>query len=276
MGKKFLISIAALLLTCSAMQCLASGEHFFQIDKDDTINTTITNTPLQEVLKNFCSTFDLDLRGTVAGEETITLSIANGTFDETLRGLMRGYNYVLLREATLNRYSIMLLGKVERSKYSEEPAARSASESPVYGQPAAPTMQRGLSPSSQPAASSVISSGSSPNPTAVERQKQFDEEKSGVAAASVRPVRAQSQTSSTTPPAPPSVSGLELPPMPPTLEQAKGTQTHSLTGEDSSRSQALDKPPEIPEERHQSSTIDVQPKPKLDLRDLTPPSMPNG
>lgn len=276
MGKNFLILAAFLLLTTPAIQCVALEAHMFEIDKEGNINTTIANAPLQEVLENFCSTFNLELKGTVASNETISLSMPKSTFDETLKRLMRGYNYVLLQDATSDKFSIILIGKAERSKYSEErPATHAATEPPAYEQSTIPPpTQRGLPPSAQPTAVTARAADSSPAPAAMERQKQSDEEKaSGGEAAAARQVRTQSSASSTTPPAPPSISGLESPPMPPTLEQAKGNQARAATGEDSSHSHALDTPPEIPTT---DSEAVQKARPKLDLKDLTPPSIPPG
>jgi hypothetical protein len=273
MGNKFLLPVAIFFLTFSVIESIVNAEkNMFEVDKEGGITSMLTNASLQEVLKNFCSTFKLDLKGATASDETISLTITKGTFDETLKRLMRGYNYVLMQDATSAKLSLMLLGKADRRKYIEGSAgAPAATERVAHAPAAAPPGQRTLPPSPQPAPASVKDLALSRSPASAEHQRQPDEERVGSAVTSASPAHTQSSTSSAPPPMPPNISGLEMPPMPPTPEQAKGAQPNVVAGENSSGVTYLQAPPEIPADRNST-----QPKttPKVGLKDITPPPTP--
>jgi len=260
------------LLTFPTIESVVSAQNMFDVDKEGGINISVTNAPLQDVLKNFCSTFNLDVKGVTASNESVSLSITKGTFDETLKRLMRGFNYVLMQDVTSAKLSLVLFGKAGRRKYVEETAAAgAATERPAHAVTATSPDHGRSSPSPRPATVSVQGNGSSRNSVSLERQKQLDEERAGPAMAFAKPVGAQSSTSSELPPIPPSTPGLEMPPAPPTLEQAKGAQSNVVVGENSSGRASLQTPPEIPVGPNSTQQKAI---PKLNLKDFTPPSIP--
>ncbi len=257
MGKKFLLLVTVFLLTLPTAQSLASERKMFELDREGSITARVINAPLSDALKDFCDTFNLDIKGRPAGDESVSLSVTGGTFDDTLNRLMRGYNYVLIQEAESHRPTLILLGKAERSKYVEQaPVASVVTSSPAYVPAATPTGQQGLS--SAPFYAALPEQGD-PLPSGAQTERprtQLDGEKARPQVSSAGPAQhPQSQAGSATPPMPPDLAGLEPPPMPPALPQAPGEIRPSPD--------VIVTPPPDP-----------KPKPKPDIRDLTPPPIP--
>ena len=269
-GKKFLLLIPIFLLTLLARSSLASEQRMFELTKEGSINATVVNAPLQEVLKNFCSTFDLEVKGMPGTDALVSLTITKGTFDETLKRLLRGYNYVFMQDATSGKPAIMVLGKAERTKYVDAPPPSRAVAEPVSSPTPLPPGRQSMTSALPPAPAPVQGAVSSPKTIATDHQSQQDEEGPGAVVASARPVSMPSLVNSTVPPIPPQIPGLEMPPMPPSLEEAKAASVN-VVGENSSGQASLETPPEIPAG---GDAARQKPKPKADLKDLAPPSMP--
>jgi hypothetical protein len=275
MGKKFLLlTLSLLLITLTIHQTLATEKPVFEIDKGGAITAHATNARLQDLLKNFSTTFNIEVRGTPTTTEPININLSRATFDETLKRLLRGYNYVLIQDDQSKRPAVVILGKAERTKYVDEP-------SPVQQQALAAAAPPPPSPASYGTVSpqQSISPAQSPEPPrksgSVDQPKKQDEPVTDNMVASARPGRS---LRSDTPPMPPQIPGLELPPMPPSLAEVRGSgQTVALDsppqipGENSSGQAALQTPPEMPAG---DTTTQQKPKPTLDLRDLAPPSIP--
>ena len=288
MGKKLLLGITFFLLTLQTVLFTASGQSIFETDKDGSVTARVVNVPLAEVLKNFCATFNLDMKGTPTNDESINFTITKGTFDEALKRLMRGHNYVLIQDTAAGKPTLILLGKAERRNVEDVPVARVATEPSPYASVVPSSSQQGstaVAPSPTPAAQGSTLSSNAPS---AEPRKPLGEESTASVVASARPAHVPSPTSSATLPMVPNIPGLELPPMPPTLEQAKSTKS-SVTAASASTSQAtVDTPPQIPTENSSSQTsaqtppqiptgsgtIQQKDNPGLDLKDLTPPPIP--
>jgi len=285
MGKKFLLLIPIFLLTFLSGPSLASEQKMFELTKEGSINATVVNAPLQEVLKSFCSTFNLEVKGMPGTDALVSLTITKGTLDDTLKRLLKGYNYVFMQDATSRKLAIMVLGKAERTKYVDAPQPSRAVAEPVPSPTSLPPTRQSMTSALPPAPAPIHGAGSFTKTTTTDRQRQQGEEVVGPVIASARPV---SMRSSTVPPIPPQIPGLEMPPVPPSLEEAKaasmnvvsvapsGTEATNrippqIPGENSSGQTSLETPPEIPAG---GNSAQPKPKPKADLKDLTPPSMP--
>ena len=285
MGKKFLLLIPIFLLPIIAGPSFASEQRMFELDKEGSINATVVNAPLQEVLKHFCSTFNLEIRGMPGTDAVVSLSITKGTLDDTLKRLLRGYNYVFMQDATSRKPAIMVLGKAERTKYVDAPPPSRAVAEPMPSPTPLPQSFQGMAPALPPAPASVQGTVPSPKTTATDLQRQQDEEGSGPVIASARPV---SMRSATVPPMPPQIPGLEMPPIPPSLEEAKAANTSVAAVGTTGAETGLERPPQIPGENSSGQTspetppqiptggnqVQPKPQPRVDLKDLTPPSIP--
>jgi hypothetical protein len=270
MGKKFLLLIPIFLLALLTGSSLASEQRMFELTNEGSITATVVNAPLQEVLKNFCSIFDLEVKGMPGIDALVSLTITKGTFDETLKRLLRGYNYVYMQDATSGKPAIMVFGKAERTKYVDAPPPSRAVAEPMPSPTPLPPSRQSMTSALSPAPRPVQGAVSSPKTTATELQKPQAEEEPGSVVASARPVSMPSPANSTVPPIPPQIPGLEMPPIPPSLEEAKAASVN-VVGENSSGQASLETPPEIPAG---GDAAQPKPKPKADLKDLAPPSMP--
>lgn len=288
MGKKLPLAITFFLLTFQTVLFAASGQSMFETDKEGSVTAHVENVPLAEVLKNFCATFNLDMKGTPANGESINFTITKGTFDEALKRLMRGHNYVLIQDVAARKPTLILLGKAERRNVEDLPAARVATEPSPYASAVPPSSQLGLTataPSPTPAAQGSAVSSNTPS---VEPRKPQGEESPASVVASAGPAHMPSPTSSATPPMAPNIPGVELPPMPPTLEEAKSTSSNVTPATAFTSRVTVDTPLQIPTQNSSSQTSAQTPpqiptgsgaaqqkaKPGLDLNDLTPPPIP--
>ena len=279
MGKKLLFAITFYLLTFQTLLFTASGQSIFETDKEGGVTARVVNMPLAEVLKNFCATFNLDMKGTPSNDESINFTITKGTFDEALKRLMRGHNYVLIQDVATGKPTLILLGKAERRNVEDLTVARPATEPSPYAS-AVPSSSQGsltavAAPSPAPAAQGSVLSSDTPS---AEPRKPQGEESAASFVPSARPARMPSPVSSATPPMASNIPGLELPPVPPTLEQAKSTRPN-VTAATTSISQAtVDTPPQIPTQNSSGQTsaqIPPQIPTGLDLKDLAPPPIPS-
>ena len=288
MGKKLLLGITFFLLTFQTVLFTASGQGIFETDKDGTVTARVVNVPLAEVLKNFCATFNLGMKGTPTNDESISFTITKGTFDEALKRLMRGHNYVLIQDAAAGKPTLILLGKAERRNVEDLPAARMTTEPSPYASAVPSSSQEGLTavaPSPTPALQGSTLSSNAPS---AEPRKPQGEESAASVVASARPTHMPSPASSATPPMAPNIPGLELPPVPPTLEQTKSPKSNVTAATASTSQAAVDPPLQIPTENSSSQTSAQTPpqiptgsdttpqkaKSSLDLKDLTPPPIP--
>ena len=203
---------------------------------------------------------------------------------------MRGHNYVLIQDAASGKPTLILLGKAERTKYTDDPpVARPAAGPSSYASPVALSSQLGaLAAVAPPPSQAPQGRAPSYNAPSAEPRKQPDEGSATSVVASARPTYTQSPSNATMPPMPPNIPGLELPPMPPTLEQARTAQASVATTVSSTSQANVQGPPQVPGENTSGQTSLQTPpsipsspgqdqqkaKPTVDLRDLTPPPIP--
>jgi hypothetical protein len=282
-GKKFLLVILIFLVPAGPQA--AAAPPMFELDGQGRVTAAVTNVPFQQVLQNFCATFDLEVKGAPRIDDPINLTISKGTLHETLTRLLRGYNYVFMQDPGSKKPVVYVFGKAERSKHADTspssvaPAGPAQSPSPIS--PAQHTVTRAIPPASPP----VQGTATANKTEAADGQRQQYEDAAGPVMASARPVTRQAAT---VPPSPPQIPGLEMPPIPPTLEEAKAANTSVAAIGTTSAETALERPPQIPAENSSGQTPDEippqipagesqaqqKPKPKADLSDLTPPSIP--
>jgi hypothetical protein len=245
----------------------------FKIDDQKKISARITNAPLQDVLKDLCSTFNVEIKRMPHTDEMVSLTITEATLDEALKRLLRGYNYVYMQDAEHAKPAIIVFGKTERSKYAEESSGtRQATMEPPNHVPAPIQViqQRAASASSQthaPVQNRLsVNTASAPNP-----QRKNDEEKADTLVTSAGPFdRSLRMQGSSAPP----MAGPQTPPVPAPLHDAKTT-AQSLVG---TQPTSVEAPPQTAGENSSGQISpeaqQEQPSASVDLHDLIPPSIP--
>jgi hypothetical protein len=168
------------------------------------ITADIADLPLGQALEALSQKIPLDIRGSVAGDERLTLHFSQLTLQQALRKMMAGYNYVLIRPEALEAPVLVILGKAEKGTISVSvPGVGDTMPGPGVPAPVGPPLATaplptltGL-PSSLPVAPSVQSSAlppsssEAPPPLAVPAAPSYDEampSPSSVAAAPSSPV----------------------------------------------------------------------------------------
>jgi hypothetical protein len=279
------LPLALLLLFADA--AFPSGRVFI-LTSTQTIDFRADNAPLNEVLRELGRRCDLDLKGIPIGPEPVSLDLTDATLEETLRKVLRGYNYVLMGPDSSGRGSLMILSKAQRTAYvppAPPPAASLAVATraqPAEGrQPGstAPTPRVGgdAAAGTRPTAGPVFADTGgwgqrstahpSPSPQAgnspvfatsslasVTTQSGTTTTLSPLPQAQGTTQAGAASTSPLVPPSPPPMEGLKLPPAPPVVPGTTGT---NQPGGGSL-------PPQVP------STVTSQTGPP----DLRPPQVP--
>jgi hypothetical protein len=107
------------------------------VSKDTKVTARIENRSLGDAIRLMSEKKLFDIRGPLPLGEVITVRFSDLSVEEALKRLMRGYNYVLMDQGTSRRPLLMVLGKIERSKYTAEPAITPQSPSQSSPQAAA-------------------------------------------------------------------------------------------------------------------------------------------
>jgi len=169
------------------------------------ITADIADLPLGQALEALSQKIPLDIRGSVAGNERLTLHFSQLTLQQALEKMMAGYNYVLIRPEVQGAQVLVILGKAEKGTISVSvPGIGDTMPGPREPVPVGPPLATAplrtptSLPSSLPMAPSAQSSALPPSPSeappppAVPATPSYDEtipSSSSVAAAPPSPVR---------------------------------------------------------------------------------------
>ncbi|MBA4391624.1 MAG: hypothetical protein C0399_11920 [Syntrophus sp. (in: bacteria)] len=129
--------------------CFANAQDMFNLSRDGLINVNINNKPLNEVLRSLSLKFSIELKGYSVGNEAVNLNISNISFEDMLKRIMRGYNYVLIKPDRSQKSVLMVLSKVERTKYVDVPPSATPPPPPSATPPVQQPMATPI-PSPQP------------------------------------------------------------------------------------------------------------------------------
>jgi hypothetical protein len=122
--------------------CPANAQDMFNLSNNGLISVNINNKPLNEVLRSLSSKFSIELKGYSVGDEAVNMRLYNISLDEMLKRMMRGYNYVLIKPESSQKYVLMVLSKAERTAVSSLPPA--VASPPVQQPIAAPIPPQSL------------------------------------------------------------------------------------------------------------------------------------
>ena len=93
------------------------------VSPDDRISADIKERPLAETLRAMADKKLFDIKGPLPTGEEITAQFSDLTLDQAIKKLMRGYNYVLMEQGVSQKPVLILIGKVQRGAYGEQPSS---------------------------------------------------------------------------------------------------------------------------------------------------------
>jgi hypothetical protein len=153
---------ACLFSIISVVEGHAAMPASLEVTHEEKINVNVENGSVAEMLRAMAEKKLFEIKGAVPGDQ-ITLRFSNLSLDEALKKIMRGYNYVLIRQGESGKPLLLLMGKIERSKAPEQTAARGPAQHP---QPAIPQAQGGTEARMYVPPSTLPTTGPGTQPTA--------------------------------------------------------------------------------------------------------------
>ena len=97
---------------------VAAAEDVFRVTKEMHITADITGFSLGQALAVLSQNMPLEIRGSVAGDERLTLRFSQLTLQQALREMMAGYNYVLIEPGAQEPLVLVIIGKAEKETIS--------------------------------------------------------------------------------------------------------------------------------------------------------------
>lgn len=119
----YISTLLILLSVLCAPTAHAMTTSSIEVTGEEKISASIENRTLNEMLRMMSEKKLFEMKGPVPGGDTITLSFSNLSLDEALKKIMRGYNYVLIKQGESRKPLLMIMGKTERSNYTEQPVS---------------------------------------------------------------------------------------------------------------------------------------------------------
>jgi|SRR5271157_2036823 len=116
---------------------VAAAEDVFRVTKEMHITADITGLSLGQALAVLSQNMPLEIRGSVAGDERLTLRFSQLTLQQTLQEIMAGYNYVLIEPGAQEPLVLVIIGKAEKETISL-PAPGVGATMPRPAEPAGP------------------------------------------------------------------------------------------------------------------------------------------
>jgi hypothetical protein len=267
-----ILVLITITLVLSPHSAVSSDRISVQKTNGGTISLKAENAPLREVINELSLKCGFDLKGILLSADSVDLKLSDSSLDETLRRLLRGYNYVVISGEESQRGSLMILSKAERVALANTPPPP----------PPASTTQTAMAvPSQSPlvqAASPVpenqgsVPAGGASRPPGVPPAAFQRSSPAPIFGPSPLPqgtgahVTTAGETMTTiAPPGMPQIAGfLETPPMPPSMPLAPSVAPISTVNADPIT--IITPPQEQPKM--------VSPPPERPVIDLTPPKMP--
>jgi hypothetical protein len=183
------------------------------------ITVKAENSPLNGLVQELARKCGFDLKAPSLGSEGVYLDLTGSSLEDVLKKLLRGYNYVLIKEDGSGKGSLFVFGKVQRVEISYPPP--SAAPAPPGDTPV-PSQSTGEAAASPAEQGFVDPGGGSPrSPGANQRLGEASPSLSPAGAGggssrtttqSTSPSGGTPASTTLTPPVPPQIAGLEPPP----------------------------------------------------------------
>ena len=135
-----------------------AAQDIFSVTDAGRITAHMTNLPLPQALAALSRSMPLEIRGSVAGDEKLTLHFSGLTLGEALREMMAGYNYVLITPKGQGKPVLVVLGKAEKGRGTTPPSEERTAPVPPPAAPA-PTSASAPPPPMTPPESAGKASG---------------------------------------------------------------------------------------------------------------------
>lgn len=119
---KVVCLLAILLLAISVSSRHATAMPAIEITNDEKISVSVENGNVNEMLRIMSEKNLFEMKGPAPGSEALTLNFSKLSLEEALKKIMRGYNYVLIRQGESRKPLLVVMGKAERTKYTDQPA----------------------------------------------------------------------------------------------------------------------------------------------------------
>jgi hypothetical protein len=262
----------------------SSEQSPFSVNKDGRITAQADSVTLSTAVRDLSRQLSFEVKGMALGNDAISLDLSNVTLDDLLKRMLRGYNYALIRPENADRAVLMILGKASRAAYTapapppaSAPTPTASTQTNAASQPQASRVAPGVQsaprgptgPSAPGTVAGGTGSGAGSSSSAAIGGSQMGTGQSGVTDASL------------TPPMPPAVAGLDMPPMPPAMPAissafggssstgSSGTSSaNTATGASASASQTSPS--------QQTSRSQSQSQSQTQSGSLTPPQVPSS
>ncbi len=108
--------VIALILVGLSGYSTAAAQDIFSVTEEGRITAHMADLPLEQALAELSWRVPLEIRGSVAKEERLTLDFSRLTLGGALREMMAGYNYVLITPKEQEKPILVVLGKAESDK----------------------------------------------------------------------------------------------------------------------------------------------------------------
>lgn len=134
-----LLAVVILVVATSPVMAAAEGP-VLTVTKVSRISVDVDNQPLDALLRMMVEKRLVNIRGGGAGNESLTLHFANLTLPEMLSKILRGYNYVVVKQGKNRPPVLTVMGRVRQDAASAhgDMAASAGTPAPAHVETPAP------------------------------------------------------------------------------------------------------------------------------------------
>ncbi len=138
--RRFLL-LVVFLMGVAATPAMAGAEGpALTVTKESGISVNVDNEPLNALLRMMAEKKLLNIKGGVAGNESLTLHLSNLTLPEMLAKILRGYNYVVIDQGKDRLPVLTLMGKIQKGALTAHADAAAPADAPPEPRSYAPEM----------------------------------------------------------------------------------------------------------------------------------------
>ncbi len=146
----FLIAVFALAVATSPVAAGAEGP-VLTVTNVSRISVDVDNQPLNALLRMMAEKRLVNIRGGAAGNESLTLHLANLTLPEMLSKILRGYNYVVIDQGKSQPPLLTVMGRIRQDAAASRAETPAPAEAPALAEPRSyappePPLEPGMPP----------------------------------------------------------------------------------------------------------------------------------
>jgi hypothetical protein len=190
--------LAVFVLAAATSPVMAgAGAPVLTVTQESRISVDVDNQPLDALLRMMAEKRLFDIRGGVAGNESLTLHFSNLTLPEMLSKLLRGYNYVVIDQGKNQLPLLTVMGRIQKgavAAHADTPAPEAALAEPRSYVPPEPPLEPPASLAPQLGLSSRPSMAQQPRTPPEARPVAEAERRTGQTAPATQPGQAAEST----------------------------------------------------------------------------------